>query len=232
MNQDLFDPDLKKRYSATIDFCAGEEKRQYGCWPDACWNAANAWVLLVGPSPGKADAGERRDQNTRVENPVCVGRQVGVVSFPGSPRRNRAWNRLAVAFAGGEEAAALTGIANLDWVNSAREKGIKDEQLIAGAPVVWKVIAVAKPRLVIALTHRVYDILLQGQIKPYPDRSFEMPNPPPRKPIVFHIPGFQALSVLCMSPRHPSYGFGKNQIAEADAIRSWFIREVEAVRLS
>jgi hypothetical protein len=202
-------------------------------------------ALAVGPSPGKPDPNEPpKNPNKRADKPVyaAIGHQVGKITFGSNARRNGAWNRLTAAFVGDtDRAAALTGVANLDWINSPREKDIKDKEkrLRAGYPDVWFVIQYSKPRIVVALTNEVYRIL-SGNIPPFTERNFEMPDPPPHRPMVFRIPGFAALSVLCKSPGHPSgrppghpsYGFGQNQIAKANAIRNWFIREIEPVRLS
>ena len=44
-------PDLHMRFLATEEFQRNGNKREE-TWPRACWGSANAWIVLVGPSPG------------------------------------------------------------------------------------------------------------------------------------------------------------------------------------
>jgi len=79
----LHSRDASKRYRASLAF-AKRYPDVSEVWPRGCYGAANAWLLLVGPSPGKAGPKEvpRLGGNNRpINKDVCIGPGVGVIDF-------------------------------------------------------------------------------------------------------------------------------------------------------
>jgi hypothetical protein len=226
MAEDLFHPDLEQRYQATRSFC--RSGRKLNCeWPKGCWGAANGWLMLVCPSPGKDPMMEGKPKEVlRPKQRVYYGLNEGKITF-GPEVRNTRWNTFTKSLMRGKEnyAYALTSVANLDWWFHRREREIPDQDLRKGCPFVWNVIQKSKPRIVVATTNRVWDTF-SPHIKQFACPDVVFPNSLTRLPIVFQIPGYSARSVFLKSPQHPSWPFKSSYYTLLDkAVRS-FLQKV------
>lgn len=207
MNPDLFSPLLDVRYQATIKAKGNEYPET---WPNACWGAANGWLMLLGPSPGREDnsddfrpGGPNRPKDSLVSIGPCAGR----IHFDSNKGRNGRWNKLREAVFGTmDQADALTTLANLDWGNHGDHRTIPDAYLRDGCGNVFEVMKQSKPRVIITLVRRTWDILL--------------PFLESRKTVVpgytgatgldcrrLHLPENGACTLLLRSPQHPSRHF-------------------------
>src|SRR5712692_5365846 len=121
MDAELFSKDLTQRYRATL--AAAQTDDNVKCWPWACSGAANAFLVLLGPSMGGAGAGEaiaHGGPDRPFQEPMRIGPDVMNLDW-GDQRKVR-WTRLCSAMLGGEQyVRCLTALLNLDWRHSARE---------------------------------------------------------------------------------------------------------------
>jgi hypothetical protein len=224
MTEDLFHPTLEGRYNSTRGFCGGHSKPN-GKWPKGCWGAANGWVMLVGPSPGRDPSVEGKSkQSLRPRQRVYYGLDQGKIQF-GDARDGR-WNRLTKALCADNEdyAYALTSVANLDWWCYRRECDIPKAHLREGCASVWKTIQASKPRVVVALTNKVWE-MISRHVSQFARPDVDVVNLLTRTPIVFQIPGYSAASLLIKSQQHPSWPFKSSYyMALGKTVRS-FLRQ-------
>src|SRR5437879_4687969 len=154
---DLYHPNIGMRYLATERF-QNDGKKHEEFWPRACWGSANAWIVLVGPSPGAPmdpknpwPGGPKRP----VDDHAQISLSASVVDFPNGRYRNERWMSLIDQFTGNRKhTLALAAICNLDWQQQTDQDSIPDERLRDGCTVVEKVINETRPRIVAALTVR------------------------------------------------------------------------------
>ena len=206
MNLDLFSPDLERRYQASR--AAENECRQL--WPNACWGAANGWLMLVGPSPGREDkyelvrqGGPNRPRNSLVSTGACAGK----ISFDSNKGRKVRWDLLRwAAFGDMGRADALTTLANLDWGNHGDHRSIPDDYLRMGCGDVFEVMKEAKPRIIITLVRRTWNVLL-----PFlEEQQTVMPGYISATGLdcrLLRLPENSACTLLLRSPQHPSRHF-------------------------
>ena len=213
MNPNLFSPDLETRYQATM---AGDPSEYCQRWPRACYGAANGWLMLIGPSPGKADSTQNAwpgGPNRPLDSGVSIGPSAGRISFDTGRGRNSRWDRLRQAALGYNEseqalkrADALTTLANLDWGNNADHRCIPDAYLAMGCADVFEVMKQSKPRVIVALVWKVWNILI-----PFLEQSqtvfSDYPSVAKSDCRLLRLPGTEAPTLILRSPQHPSMPF-------------------------
>ena len=220
----LYSSDIERRYRATMAIeSTGQllSKR----WPIGCSGAANAFLALIGPSRGGAPRGKVADlggPQRPFGKPMHMGPHV--MNFDWGDHRKTRWTLLCSEMLGGSQyVGTLTALLNLDWRHSTSERAIPDEHLEDGLTnFVWPLLAELRPRLVCALTNRVWKTIL-----PNVDRlrvSFPpCPVPIPRAPVVFRLAGCAFPTMLVKPYNHPSRPQSKQQIAELGKACSWFL---------
>ena len=165
MNMNLYDPDINLRYKATCEYEVREEILT-AKWERACWGSLNGWIMLIGPSPGKADSqNEKWSGGIDVERPkdetAVISSKAGVIDFNSNKARNKKWTNLILDFVDKVEyAEALTTVCNLDWGHNSSQSNIPLDYLRQGCTVVFDKIVQTKPRIVAAMTVSVWEILL------------------------------------------------------------------------
>jgi hypothetical protein len=152
VNGDLYSPDLNQRYQATLN--THNRRTLSKRWPFACRGAANAFLVLIGPSMGGASPTEPVEPggaNRPHRDPMRIG--ADVMSFDWRDSRKTRWTRLCSDMLGGEQyVSALTALLNLDWRHSTREGEIPQEDLSNGlARHVWPLLSELQPRIVCRL---------------------------------------------------------------------------------
>ncbi len=79
----LFSPDLQQRYQASITQPQSLEEH----WPLACSGAANAFLVLIGPSMGRAGADQIAQPggaNRPLDGRMTIGPEVMKIDWPTS----------------------------------------------------------------------------------------------------------------------------------------------------
>ena len=151
----LYDPDPNMRAEASLQYSL-KRQRYAKKWPRACTGAANAWLVMCGPSPGRAD---RPDDiwpggpNRPVDEKPTIGPGAGIIEFDTNTRRNDAFMKVAsTCFQGSRyNANALTARVNLDWGHNPNAAEINHEYLKAGCSVVFDIMRECRPRVVLTM---------------------------------------------------------------------------------
>lgn len=165
MNYHLYDSELHVRYKATCEYVANGNAMK-DKWERGCWGSLNGWIMLVGPSPGKADSTDDQwSGGADIERPKdeisTISKHAGIINFPSNQARNKKWTNLIVDFVKERDyAEALTTVCNLDWGHNPDQRKIAAKDLRAGCPVVFDKIVKTKPMIVAAMTVSVWEILL------------------------------------------------------------------------
>lgn len=207
MRSYLYSPYLEDRYRATINVAPG---RYSYLWPRACWGAANGWLLLIGPSPGRADNDDDvwvGGPNRPIDSRAIIGPNAGDISFNTNKARNNRWDKLREAvFDKMSYANALTTLANLDWGHYPDSREIPDAYLKEGCEIVQNIMKKSKPRIIITLVKRTWEVLLPSLAK------LQVFDPPYQSVSgldcrILRLTGNKALTLLMRSPQHPSRHF-------------------------
>ena len=217
-----YSSDLERRYQACDHGATLQTK-----WPVACGGAANAFLVLLGPSMGAADRGqvaERGGPNRPDGYTMSIGR--AVMDFEGLGRRNRRWSRLCAEMLGGEHyVTSMTALLNLDWRNSSSERDIPKADLISGfRDYIWPLLNKLRPRIICALTRRVWDTAapeLEQHRVPFP----ECPITLPLAPIIFRLPKSDFPTMLIKSHNHPSRALSYAHISILGQVCTWFLKQ-------
>jgi hypothetical protein len=231
MNPNLFDPDLEKRYKATIKSCAGAESKPYGCWPRACWGAANGWLMICGPSPGREDDPKKKwrgGPNRPNDQKVRIGQSVAGFDFQTNKGRNTRWLNLAKSVLVTEEKAkALASVANLDWGHNPSQYAINQKLLELGCETVFSLMKRSKPRVIVVLGVRTWNVISRFvQDKDYVIPVQDAPDWLTRKPFVIQIPGSRFRSLLLKAPQHPSrHFFNDEHCRRINRAVKWFVEK-------
>jgi hypothetical protein len=195
---ELYSPSLRRRYHASIKAGAKQTSK---LWPPGCGGATNAYLVLVGPSPGGSSGAKRYPRNQGPE----------AMSFRWGSHRNARWTRLCATILGDEcRARTLTALLNLDWRHSTNEWAISDARLRTGwTNRIWPLLAEVRPRIVCALTNRVWDVITnsrEGACEVAKCR-FKLA----REPLWLTIPGC-GFQTLLVKSNHPSRFLSNKQI--------------------
>ena len=215
---DLYSADVECRYQATLRAGTRDCSTK---WPLGCGGAANAFLVLLGPSMGAVGAGKTAEKGG-ADRPHRSVMRIGpdVMSY----LRPGAWTRLcADMLGGGQYVRALSALLNLDWRHTSREGDIPDADLSAGLERdIWPLLPVLRPRLVAALTNRVWKTVLplvENLRVPYPPCPVVLP----RAPVVFRLSKSAPPSILLKVHNHPSRFLSYAQIAELGRACKWFL---------
>lgn len=199
----LLSPNLEIRFRATVR--GGD--RQVDTWPRGCRGSANGWLMLVGPSPGRAD-----DSNDRwpggpgrpIDEIASVGPHASALQFDTNRGRNRRWSMLYEAVFGRTDyAAALTSLVNLDWGHYSDAKTIPEDYLQAGCRVVYDLILLSRPRIVLALTKTTWSILTPF-LASHAEAVHQHVSIADLDCLRVRLPGGAADSLVIRAPQHPS----------------------------
>ncbi len=210
---ELFSPDIETRYNASILY--GEKHQEpFASWPRGCWGSANAWLMLCGPSPGRADDPAQRSLgggDRPKDVPVWIGKNAGKIDFQSNKARNKRWRNLVYSVFGDEEQGdSLTCVANLDWGNYGNYKDIPVENLKQGPATVLEVMQACQPAVVITLVTLTWDYLEAYLRKFSVAPDLHPPSVEGKKPLkcrVIELPNCNHKTLLLKSPQHPSRHF-------------------------
>jgi len=202
----LYDPDLAARFVATEEF-QNDGKRRDEQWPRACRGAANAWIILVGPSPGAPVDAEHPwpgGPNRLRDGQATISLHATAIDFANGKNRNQRWMTLIDQFTRDRKfTVALAAICNLDWQEQANAALVPEEYLRAGCGGVDQVIKTTKPRIVAALTVRVWDHLA-AFYRNLNKIAEEIPCAGMRRnPLRLRL--FEAFDTFLIKVRHPSW---------------------------
>lgn len=204
--KNLYSQDPKKRFDATIKFTKAQPLLKE-LWPRGCSGAPNGWLMLVGPSPGKADSiknfskgGPKRP----IDKVVKIGDGVGEFSFKTGKQRNHRWNKLAQSvFTNKEYAATLTSRTNLDWGNYPDSTEIPEKNLEDGCAVVYGLMKNSQPRVIIVLSRLAWKHLTKYLEFCIIEQIFDNTI----HKYIIQIPNCHFKTLLLKSPQHPSQPF-------------------------
>jgi hypothetical protein len=172
--RDIFSANIEERYQASrkpLPNDSGISKVPYGCG-----GAANAYLVLVGPSPGTASEGQVvPDSNLRPCNKtLTIGEKAMNFNWGNSQGtqkdvRFERWTKLCGAILGDEKyVTALTALFNLDWSHSGDQKALSKEKLQVGwNDHIWPLTKKVKPVILCPLTNQVWNIM-QSEVEQLP----------------------------------------------------------------
>ena len=224
MAPELYSPALRVRYRATL--ALRNERPLRKRWPAGCGGAANAFLVLLGPSMGGAPPGQvsqRGGANRPFRaSPMKIG--PNAMNFDWGDHRKARWIRLCAAMLGGEDyVPSLTALLNLDWRHSTSEKSIPQQDLLDGFQnFVWPLLRNLRPRLICALTNRVWDTV-QATIAPFRIPFSRCPVPLSREPIILRLPSCQYSTFFLKAHNHPSRFLSNAQILDLGKASEWFL---------
>ncbi len=229
MTDDLYSADVELRYQATPQ----DQVQLEGKWPRGCTRAGNAFLVLLGPSMGKEMPGELREPggaNRPYRDPITVGRSI--IGFEDLGSRGPRWNRLCGALLGNcQYTATLTALVNLDWSHEPDERKVPQAHLVSGFhDHIWKLLVQLRPRIICALTRRVWDTVTpevrQFEMADFPKCPIAPSEPRLRLPVApmfIRIPGCDFVTMLIKPHNHPSRPYlGVRHIAVLGQVSSWF----------
>lgn len=226
----LFSPDASIRHQASLEY-SQHHFDPFAHWPRGCWGAANGWLMLCGPSPGRADNAEQAATGG-VERPrdvpVYVGKGAGRIDFQSNKARTRRWRDLVFAVFGDEiKADCLTSVTNLDWGRYGNYKDISEFHLREGCATVFEVMQASKPRVVITLVTVTWEHLLDFLVEFLSDPSLNKQNMaghPLLQCRILQLPTCTYPTLLLKSPQHPSRHFFTKAHCEQIAVTvRWFL---------
>ena len=118
----------------------------------------------------------------------------------------------------------LTALLNLATGSFANERDVPRERLQAGfVERVWPLLADIRPRLVVALTNRVWKVM-NPEIEKRAVPFATCPVPLTRTPIIFRLDGSPFLSFFIKTHNHPSRHFLTDaKIADLGKACRWFL---------
>jgi len=218
MHRERYSPNLKRRYQATIAEDGAVLAKK---WPRACGGAANAFLVLVGPSMGgnhPSEIPQRGGANRPHDSQMAIGRDLQ--TFDWRDHRKARWTRLCAEMLGAESyVSSMTSLMNLDWMHSTDELAIPQEDLETGfRDYVWPLIRLVRPRIICTLSNRVWDTIIPtihdcqaSNLKLRFSLTDSKGNSPSRTPLVFRLPDSDFSTLLIKPHRHPSRALSYEQ---------------------
>ena len=224
IQKDLYSQKLERRYRATLKSDGITLTKK---WPVACFGAANAFLVLIGPSMGgarKGEIGRRGGANRPYRKLMHIGQDV--MNFDWGDHRKARWIRLCSEMLGSEQyVSTMTSLLNLDWQHSTSEKEIPDEYLSNGfSKYIWPLLCKLQPRIVSPLTNRVWNTVLP-KIEEYRVQFTRCPVSLPHEPIFFKFPESDFCTMLIKPHNHPSRFLSYNEIAKIAKACRWFLKQ-------
>lgn len=117
----------------------------------------------------------------------------------------------------------MTALQHLDWRHSINEKSIPRQDLVEGfTRYVWPLLIRLRPRIVCALTNRVWDIAA-SKIDRRRVVFLSCPDTLPRLPIVFRLPDAAFVTMLVKTHNHLSRFLSNAQMSEIGRACRWFL---------
>jgi hypothetical protein len=152
----LYSPVLDERLDATQKNTVTSELAP--AWPWGNRGAANAWMIMVGPSPGKPNPNIVPTSQSR-----RIGMNHGFSGFDHLAHRNPTWLALAEAGFGSRGSpklrSALSALFNLCSIDTSDASSLTHEELDRFSDRCIERILECRPRVVIAIERRVFEIL-------------------------------------------------------------------------
>ena len=217
MHPDLHHPDAERRFRASVSLNGQAVDAR---WPRACWGSANGWLMLVGPSPGRKDPEEPfapGGPNRPFDSVPSIGSDAGAIAYRSNKGRNKRWAMLSAAvFDQSSHADALTTVANLDWGHNPDHKSIPDQYLLDGCHFVYGVMKETKPRVVVTLVVRTWEVLMRFLETSDAD-TVDYRALGQLDACAIRLPGYTAATLIVRSPQHPSRHFFTQDHANAVA---------------
>ncbi|MFI5398927.1 MAG: hypothetical protein ACHQ9S_25635 [Candidatus Binatia bacterium] len=218
----LYSDDLAVRYAASSE----RPTRDTGdLWPLGCGGAANAFLALVGASPG----GKTNTPDSVYEatgKPMRVGPEA--MNFNWGDSREKKWTRFCSDMLGSAQyARGLTALLNLASQHSTNARRDLDfgEFGRSWTQSIWPVLKKARPRIVCALMDSAWEAVLPTV------RAARVPfanNPYPaglkHGPIVFRFPEAPWPAMAFQSYKHPNY-MSREATAEMGKACQWFLAQ-------
>ncbi|MCF7864353.1 MAG: hypothetical protein K9L89_06165 [Kiritimatiellales bacterium] len=205
----LFSPVLDERMSATQRHTAEDEILPK--WPWGNHGAANAWAVLVGPSPGKEDP-----NLISGPQPRRIGGNCGFQGFTHLKNRNRAWLEVSEAGFGSTGTSThretLSALFNLSSKNTSNASSLSRDELATFSDACVARIIECRARVILAIERRVFDILTDAinSSRSFVSREFTGSENPYTSRMtdchVWHYAKEDELNdiLLIRSPSHPS----------------------------
>ena len=130
-------------------------------WPEHCKGTINAWLLIVGPSPGDSPTGVPTPDQMHDYQPLIGCPHLGFYY----PDKRHYWEKvrgLAENFFSEfklNSNAALSMMFHVDISAESSGKQLSKEKLLSDAPRTEIIFRTTRPKCIIPLTQRVFDIL-------------------------------------------------------------------------
>lgn len=185
-------------------------------WPAGSGGATNAYLVLLGPSPGGATGAKRYPRNIGPES----------MGFEWGGRRNSRWIQLCTEILGDEcRARALTALLNLDSRHTTNERNISEAALREGwEERIFPLLSSVQPRIICALTNRVWNIITDGELGDPEVASFGKSLA--RQPVLLQIPGCKFRTLAVKPENHPARFLSNRAIRQLGRACRRFIEEV------
>lgn len=220
MHDALYSDDLAVRYAASTERPTLETG---DLWPLGCGGAANAFLALVGASPG----GETNTPDRAYEaigKPMRIGPEA--MNFNWGDSREKKWTRFCSDMLGSpQHARALTALLNLASQHStnARRDLRASEFGSSWAHAVWPVLKKVRPRIVCTLMDSVWDTVLPTvRAASIPFATNPYPGGLKHDPVIFRFPEAPWPSIAFQSYKHPNY-MSRERTAEMGKACQWFL---------
>lgn len=217
----LYSPRLAERYAASLE--AGDLALQRR-WPAGCGGAGNAFLVLLGPSPGgsRSKRAERAgDSSQAPPRPMRIGPHA--MNFDWGDHRKTRWTHLCAQMLGDPRyVQTLTALVNLTADASTDERTADRGSLPGGWQELLPVLGLVKPRRVCALTNRVWKVVRESAEQ-------ASVNLPPVSPSELAradgIPAaWMSLVTLLVKPHnHPLRFLTNAQAADLGRVCQWFL---------
>ncbi len=209
LSADLYSADISSRYAASLRY-ESEHPGIVDTWPRGCWGAANGWLMLCGPSPGKKDTADNiwsGEPGRPIDEKVRIGHDAGRINLAANRARNARWRKLASSACGSEDIAnCLTAVANLDWRHYPDHRKIPQDYLRDGCHTVLEIMRKSKPRVVITLVKITWNYLSDYLDQFCVSEALTSDEYSLQVRIV-HLPECLHKTLLLKSPQHPSRPF-------------------------
>ncbi len=232
----LFSPSLSVRLAATrtlpeVGVWPGEIGPQPQ-WPWGNHGAANAFAVLVGPSPGAAPS-----ESTRHVHAATCGPMSGFHGFADKPQRNLVWLELAKASFGGyggvDASRALGALFNFSSENQVDASKLKLTDRDSDECVAR--LRTTRPIIIVALTSDVFVRLRAAWLRAGAavsefvgpaNQQRKNPMPLPAAEVIWSWRGTTSTqTLLVQAPRHPSrpdqLASGVSSMSPEGAVLRW-----------
>ncbi len=214
-----------ERYASSIEFGDKYPKQPFK-WPHGCRGAANAWLVLLGPSPGKKGPRETSRGDRAWDCSPTIGLEQQEIQFSDGKQRNPRFAKIAHAGFGthgnDEMPKRLTALMNLDGKNAPDASQIESSDLCRGCQTVYDLLVQAKPRVVIVLSFAAWNPF-SNFLKSKGAASFASPPAFPNGRSLYAVtlklaPEIPFSTLFVKSRQHPSMPFFKIGVDD-EAIR-------------